>query len=133
MKAGDVFCFINFTFKDGEKAEKKLLIILNTPENDEPYLGCLTTSQQKSKIKQLGCHYKQNYYFVDSKQDGFDKDTWIVFDYIYLLPQEKILNAKLKDGSHDLFELDSSLWSALKNCISKSKDIEQDYLEMILR
>lgn len=133
MKAGDVFCFINFVFKDGQSSEKKLLIILNTPQNDEPYLCCLTTSQQKSKSKQLGCHSEKNYYFVDSNQDGFEKDTWIVFDFIYVLQQEKILNTKLIDGSHDLFELDSSLWKALKNCISKSKDIEQDYLEMIMR
>jgi hypothetical protein len=133
MKAGDVFCFINFTFKDGETAEKKLLIILNTPQDNEPYLACLTTSKQKWKSIQLGCHSEQNYYFVDSKQDNFDKDTWIVFDQIYVFPVELILNTRKQDGSYDLFELDSTLWKALKNCIAKSKDIEQDYLEIILR
>ncbi|PJB01384.1 MAG: hypothetical protein CO127_04155 [Ignavibacteria bacterium CG_4_9_14_3_um_filter_36_18] len=132
MKAGDVFCFINFTFKDGDTAEKKLLIILNTPRGTEPYLACLTTSQQKWKSNQLGCHSEKNYYFVDSKQDNFDKDTWIVFDIIYKFPVERILNTRIKDGSYDLFELDSTLWKALKNCIAKSKDIEQDYLQMIL-
>lgn len=133
MKAGDVFCFINFQFSDGSTAPKKLLIILNTPQNDEPYIVCLTTSVHKVwRTKVLGCHSEKNYYFVDSKQDNFDTDTWIVFEKIYELDTAKLLNSCLKDGSYTLFELESTLWDALKKCIVKSKDIEQDYLEMIL-
>lgn len=134
MKAGDVFCFINFQFSDGSTAPKKLLIILNTPQDDEPYLVCLTTSVPKSwRTKELGCHSESNYYFVDSNQDNFDADTWIVFEKIYELDVAKLLNSSLKDGSYTLFELEHTLWAALKKCVSKSKDIEQDYLELILR
>ncbi len=58
MKAGDVFYFINFKFKDGSTANK-ILIILNTPQDNEPYLVCLTTSVQKKwRTKELGCHLK---------------------------------------------------------------------------
>lgn len=134
MKAGDVVCFINFQFTDGTTSPKKLLIILNTPHGTESYLVCLTTSQTKPwRTKELGCHSDKNYYFVDAHQDNFDTDTWIVFEKIYELDVAKLLNSCLKDGSYTLFELDPTLWKALKNCIAKSKDIEQDYLEMILR
>ena len=133
MKAGDVFYFINFKFSD-ESTRNKLLIILNTPKDDEPYLTCLTTSQPKKwRTKELGCHSEKNYYFVDSKQDNFNSDTWIVFEKIYPLEVSTLLNSCLKDGSYTLFELDPSLWKALRNCIAKSKDIEQIYLDMILR
>ena len=132
MKAGDVIFFINFKFENGNTADK-ILIILNTPQNDDPYLVCLTTSQPKNwRKKQIGCHADNNYYFVDANQDNFNKDTWIVFEKIYPLDVAKLLNSCLKDGSYGLFELDASLWKALKNCIAKSNDIEQDYLERIL-
>lgn len=133
MKAGDVFYFFNFKFEDGTTADK-ILIILSTPQNDEPYLVCLTTSQHKKwRTKQLGCHEDKNYYFVDANQTNFNKDTWIIFEKIYELDVTRLLNSCFKDGSYSLFELDKSLWKALKNCIVKSKDIEQDYLELILR
>lgn len=133
MKAGDVFFFINFKFDDGS-IQNKLLIILNTPHDDEPYLVCLTTSQYKKwRTKVPGCHAEKNYYFIDANQDNFDTDTWIVFEKIYELDVARLLNSCLKEGSYKLFELDVTLWTALKNCISKSKDIEQDYLAMILR
>jgi hypothetical protein len=133
MKAGDVFYFINFKFTDGSTANK-ILIILNTPQNDEPYLVCLTTSVYKKwRSKELGCHSDKNYYFIDAKQDNFDADTWIIFEKVYELDVAKLLNSCLKDGTYKLFELETTLLKALKDCIAKSKDIEQDYLEKILR
>lgn len=131
MKAGDVFCFFNFEFEDGS-TQTKLLIILNTPVNDEPYLVCLTTSQfKKWRSNKPGCYSEHNYYFVDSKQDNFSKDTWVLFDRIFEIDAVKLLNSHFKDGSYSLFELAPDLWKAMKNCVLKSKDIELKYLEMI--
>lgn len=133
MMAGDVIYFTNFKFQD-ETTRNKLLIILNTPQDTEPYLVCLTTSQHKSwRTKQIGCHSEENYYFVDSHHDNFDEDTWIVFDTIYELSVDKLLNSCWKEGTYKLFELESTLWTAIKNCLAKSQDIEQDYLEIILK
>ncbi len=70
---------------------------------------------------------------MDAKQDNFDTDTWIVFEKVYELEVAKLLNSCFKDGSYNLFELEPTLWKALKDCIVKSKDIEQDYIEKILR
>lgn len=133
MKAGDVFYFINFKFDDGS-ARNKLLIILNTPVEDEPFLVCLTTSQAKKwRLNKLGCYSEQNYYFVDSLQENFEKDTWIVFERIYEVDAAKLLNSHFKDGSVKLFELQPDLWKALKNCIAKSRDVEQIYIDMICK
>lgn len=132
MIAGDVIFFCDFQFRDGKKADK-LLIILNTPIDSEPYIVCLTTSQPHQRKKQLGCHSAENYYFVDSKQDNFDKDTWIVFEKVYTLDVARLLNSCLKDGSYRLFELEKTLWGAIKKCISQSKDVEQDYIDQMNR
>jgi predicted transcriptional regulator of viral defense system len=120
MIAGDVIYFVNFRFQDGTTRDK-LLIILNTPKDNEPYLVCLTTSQQKKwRSKQPGCHSDKNYYFVDGKQDNFKKDTWIDFSVVYTLDVARLLNSCLKDGTYRLFELDITFWKALKKSISKS-------------
>ncbi|WP_304132556.1 hypothetical protein [Ignavibacterium album] len=133
MNAGDVIYFVNFEFSNGSKKDK-LIIILNNPKSGEPYLVCITTSQHKVwRSKQPGCHSENNYYFIESGHSEFKKDTWIVFDRVYEIPVDKILNSCIRDGSYSLFSLESSLWKAIKNCITKSKDIEQDYIEMILR
>lgn len=133
MKAGDVFYFINFKFDDGS-ARNKLLIILNTPVEDEPYLVCLTTSQPKKwRLNKPGCYSEQNYYFVDSRQENFDKDTWIVFERIYSVDKVRLLKSHFKDGSVKLFELQPDLWKALKNCIANSRDVEQIYIDMIFK
>ena len=82
MKAGDVFYFINFKFEDGSSANK-ILIILNTPQKNEPYLVCLTTSVQKKwRTKELGCHSKDNYYFSSDKFYSFTDTTRGRFAYV---------------------------------------------------
>lgn len=133
MKAGDVFCFYNFRFSDGDTAAKKLMIILNTPQNTEPYLVCLTTSVPRAwRPKVPGCHSTKNYYYTPSTQDNFDLDTYIVFERLYEIPVNQLLNSCLKDGSYSLFELEPTLWNAIKKCIKNSQDIEQDLLDRIV-
>lgn len=132
MTPGEVFFFKDFKFKDG-KTKDKLIIILNYPQDNEPYLVCCTTHVQHFRLKELGCHSEDNYYFVDNQQDNFDIDTWIVFGTIYELSVDKILNACINQGTHSLFTLEKTLWNSMKACILKSKDIAGVHLEMIGR
>lgn len=132
MKAGTVLFFNDFKFYDGTTKDK-LIILLNTPKTDEPYLVCLTTSRQWKRKNSLGCHSDNNYYYIDEKQDKFIENTWVVFHNIYEFSHAKILSALLKNNLNDKFDLDINLWSALKNCILKSIDIDQDYLNLIKR
>ena len=82
MNAGTVLFFKDFIFRDGSSKDK-LIIILNSPQNNEPFLFCPTTSQQHRRKSILGCHSEDNYYFIDERQDNFIKNTWVVFHIIY--------------------------------------------------
>jgi hypothetical protein len=132
MKAGSILFFKDFQFEDGIKKDK-LLLILNNPIDAEPYLLCPTTSQQHNRKKILGCHSQNNYYFIDQNQDKFVKDTWVVFHKIYPKDIASVIKSGIDRELIKKFELESSLWDTIKNCILKSIDIEQDFLEMIAR
>ncbi|HOX84795.1 MAG TPA: hypothetical protein PKW76_16925 [bacterium] len=132
MIAGTVLFIKDFKFADGGTSNK-LLIILNTPQKGEPYLVCPTTSQKNHRKPDLGCHSEDNYFYIDEKQDSFKLNTWVIFHRIYSFLTEDILNKKFKGSAVIEFQLNNTLWKCLKNCILKSKDIEQDYLEMISR
>lgn len=132
MNPGTVILFKNFVFKDGQISPQKLVLILAIPNKKfHTYLCCLATSQQHYKAAQLGCHFEKNYYFIDARQSGFEKDTWIVFDKVYEFTSSEILSEGLKHNIYSLFNLDPTLWRAIKNCILKSEDVEYEYLERI--
>lgn len=130
MKAGTVLYFLDFKFKDNTTKDK-LVIILNTPKENEPYLLCTVTSQRKFRKSNLGCHSNENYYFIDEKKDKFYLDTWVVFHIIYPFQHDVILSALLKNKLFEKFELEETLWNAIKKCVMNSIDIDQDYIELI--
>lgn len=132
MKPGTVLLFKDFVFKDGGKTDK-LVIILNNPKGNEPYLLCPTTSQQHKRKAVLGCHAEDNYYYIDQRQDKLVKNTWVVFHEIYEYSAAQILKQRFTTGAKEILTIEETLWRAIKNCILKSKDIEQDFLEMIKR
>lgn len=130
MQAGTALFFKDFRFKDGGISDK-LVIVLNTPQKDQPYLLCPTTSKQHHRKSQLGCHSEANYFYVDENQDNFDVNTWILFHVIYEKESSELLSEKFRGKLYRMFDLDTNLWDAVRNCILKSGDIELDYLEMI--
>jgi hypothetical protein len=130
MRPGTVLFFKDFRFKDGSSKDK-LVIILNNPQGDDPFLLCPTTSQQYTRKRVLGCYSSDNYFFIDSNQDNFKKDTWVVFHNIYSYSAAAILSSSFAGQISQLFEIEPSLWSVIKNCILRSVDIDQDYLELI--
>lgn len=130
MRPGTVLFFRDFRFKDGS-CKDKLVIILNSPKGDDPFLLCPTTSQQHTRKNILGCHASDNYFYIDNKQDKFEKNTWVVFHSIYSFSASAILSSTFQGKVKQKFEMEPSLWRALKNCILQSVDIDQDYLEFI--
>lgn len=133
MKPGTVFVFKKIKYPDGETGDIKFLILLNTPSDDEPYLFCLTTTQQHTKKAVLGCHHKQDYYYIDRDQSDFWKPTWVVFDTLYVKSAADLTKRKFYSSRYEMFDIEITLWKALKKCILKSKNIDQDHLEMIAR
>lgn len=92
MIRGTVLFHEKFKFPDGEYGEK-LLIILNTPSNTEPYLVCKTTSKCKYCITKEGCHSDKGIYHIKADRDGFKRDTWVQLSLIMELTQEELLKA----------------------------------------
>ena len=92
---GSIFVAENFIFSDGTKG-KKLLVLLNNPASNDPYLLVKTTSQKHSKPDNPGCieNYHQ-VYFVRSNSPFFKKDTWIQLDDCFPFSQ-KTIDKKLK-------------------------------------
>lgn len=132
MNLGTVLLFKDFVFKDGKISPQKLVLILAVPQKkNQTYLCCLTTSQQHYKTAQSGCHYENNYYFIDARQTDFKKNTWIVFDKIYEFTLSRLLTEGINRNVTPLFDLELTLWRAIRNCILKSDDIELEYLERI--
>lgn len=86
LMKGSVFHHPKFVFKDGEIGNK-LLVLLNTPQKNDPYLIVKTTSQETSqqitRPKIPGCNQVFSVFFVPCKGFFFDKDTWIILDEIY--------------------------------------------------
>ena len=130
MKAGTVLFFKDFHFKDGG-IKDKLIVIINTPTGNEPFLICITTSEQWRRKKILGCHPNYSYYYIDLKQDDFVKDTWILFDEIYEIDTATLLNNTFSGTLTELFDLEYTLWNAIKKCILIAQDVSGIHQEMV--
>ncbi|MBF0345999.1 MAG: hypothetical protein HQL06_17455 [Nitrospirae bacterium] len=72
----------NMQFKNGEYGDK-LLIVLNTPQDNEPYLCCKTTSKQKYGINKDGCCSNKNIFVLGEGYDWFTKRTYVQFHELY--------------------------------------------------
>ncbi|MDO9028020.1 MAG: hypothetical protein Q7U68_04075 [Candidatus Roizmanbacteria bacterium] len=134
MTKGTVLFHREFTFRDGEIGEK-YLIILNTPQHDEPYLCCKTTSKcQKHGITTEGCHPHKNIYMLRANHDWFPHDTCIQFHELYEIKMSEFLKAKLQDNTCEIKHcLRDETSGAIRNCIKKSDDVSEYHLELIFK
>jgi hypothetical protein len=90
MKQGTVYLHKDFRFHDGE-VKDKFFIILNTPRQNEFFITCKTTSQQKWRPDREGCHNIDNVYVLRENDDFFQKKTWVQFEEYYNISQVKII------------------------------------------
>lgn len=131
MKAGDIFHHNEYQFPDGSSG-LKLLILLNTPSQEEPYLFCETTSQQQFRSRNFGCNPYKEYFFIPEDRDWFNRETWIKLDTI----TPWIAATIIKDGIDGKLvrknELSENIFNAIKNCIKKTDTIINKYKNMIL-
>ncbi len=131
MTRGSVLFHREFKFSDGECGEK-LLIILNTPANNEPYLVCKTTSKCKYFITKEGCHSEKGIYHIKANRDGFPIDTWVQLNEIFELTREELLEAHLTDKTCDIRHcLTENTIRALLNCIRKGDDFSQYQADLL--
>ena len=109
---GSVYHNPRFKFHDGVVGNK-LLILLNTPTDDEDYLFVKTTSKQKRRVKSPGCgkYYAQGEYFIPKGTDCFTEDTWVLLCDLYPISPKDI------DNSHD--------WHLLKGTVLSVETMQQ--------
>ena len=72
MKQGTVYLHLGYCFPNGE-IKDKYFIILNNPRQDEYFITCKTTSQQKWRPEKEGCHNMENVYVLRENDDLFSK------------------------------------------------------------
>jgi hypothetical protein len=136
MEAGAILFHTDFTFHDGSRG-KKLLILLNTPDlsKNEPFLLIRTTSQLKGRQMQPGCIAAWRLFYIPHIEvEFFTTPTLLQLDYIYELnPQIFIQNGLDKKLSHK-GNLSTETFGQLKNCIKHIKeDISEKHYKLIFR
>jgi len=98
---------------------KKYLILLNTPDKEEPYLFVKTTSQRKDKPATAGCIKARSLFFIPASKTFFPKDTWVQLYEIYPIPPKDIDTDKniTVVGSLDVKMIDD-----IVNCLFEAEE-----------
>ncbi|MEK6646998.1 MAG: hypothetical protein AABY84_10030 [Candidatus Firestonebacteria bacterium] len=132
-KKGEVIWHKSFPFSNGGEPKDKFLILLNTPDKEEPFLFALTTS--KPKTQTLGCHSDKGYFVIEGgKEKVFPKRTWVKlfdiqeFDGMELLKRSLQLKQIIHKES-----LSEQTINEIVNCIKRCIDVPQNYKLIICK
>jgi hypothetical protein len=130
MDKGTILYHRAFEFKDGATG-KKLLIILNAPQDNTPYLCCKTTSQPKNNLDKEGCYDKKNIYVLNPIQNCFPSKTWVQFHELYEFDRQSFLQSHFNGDLDIKGKLPVNIINAIVNCIKKSEDISKHHLTLL--
>jgi len=130
MNKGTILFHRDFQFHNGQSGEK-LIIVLNTPKDNEPYLCCKTTSKQKFGIEREGCHSQKNIYVINPNFDWFKMKTWVQFHELYEFERAKFLQAHFKNSLDVKGELKANTIGAIRNCIKRSDDVSKYHISLL--
>lgn len=133
LNPGCILFDTKFVFKDNEIGEK-LIVLLNNPRKNEPFLFCRTTSIEKPpyKIKTpSGCQKNSQYFFINACE-FFPKDTWLLLYEISEYNIARILKKAFDKEISIINSINDTILRQIKNCIKCSEDISEKHLKMIL-
>jgi hypothetical protein len=124
-KAGDILFHQEWVFNDGTLG-RKLLVILNTPDNpDIPCLVLKTTSQDDRYIGAVsGCNVSKKVFLVLSANEPcFDCNTYIQLPQIWELTTEDLLSGCFSKIIKPLADpISKSCFDRIKICLKNYKD-----------
>lgn len=132
MDRGTVLFHTRFTFRDGEVGEK-LIVTLNEPEIDEPYIVCKTTSNPQYKPKTPGCHAERGLFFIPAGTEFFEKDTWLQLYDLYEFEREPFLQYHFRHDLEVKDKLSDEMIRQIINCIRICPDVSDHHLSLICR
>lgn len=130
MDKGTILFHRDFQFHNGQSGEK-LIIVLNTPKDNEPYLCCKTTSKPKFNIDKEGCHSQKNIYVINPNFDWFKIKTWVQFHELYEFEPPRFLQAHFDGVLEIKGELKENTVNAIRNCIKRSEDVSKYHLTLL--
>lgn len=104
---GAIYFHPSFEFKNGDTG-KKLVLLLNTPSKNDPYLFVKTTSQQKDKPLRPGCIEERSLFFIPAGTTFFKENTWVeLYERYTMRPNDVSKNKDMKlIGNLDIKTLD---------------------------
>jgi len=126
---GAVVSWKDFTFHDGEQADK-LLVVLNAG-GKFPYLVVRTTSQQNRRETKEGCSAARGYYCLPANNIWPRKNTWILLNDPYELEATACLQAKFRGDARIIHELKEQTIKAIINCFLKTEDCSDDHRKFL--
>ena len=130
MNKGTILFHRDFQFHNGQSGEK-LIIVLNTPQDNEPYLCCKTTSKPKFNIDKEGCHSQKNIYVINPNYDWFKMKTWVQFYELYEFERAKFLQAHFTGVLDIKGELRENTMRAIVNCTKRSDDVSKYHISLL--
>lgn len=131
MIPGSVLFHQNFTFSDGESADK-LLVVLSHPKNGQ-ILVVITTSQQRRRPLKDGCYpsIRESLFVFNANLGGFKKTTWVILDPIIL--EVSLLSTRMSTGVvKKLFSLNQIDARAIINCLKRCDEVSPVHLEFLV-
>ena len=104
---GAIYFHPSFEFKNGDTG-KKLVLLLNTPSKNDPYLFVKTTSRQKDKPLRPGCIEERSLFFIPAGTTFFKENTWVeLYERYPMRPNDVSKNKDMKlIGNLDVKTLD---------------------------
>lgn len=131
---GRIYFHDKFGFHDGEYG-KKFIILINNPQDHDPYLFLKVTSQQKNKPIVYGCHIRQRVFYIPPGKAFFLKDSWVQLHEIYAFSPTELIKAGMDKVLAHKDALSVQMTNEIVNCLLKSciEDIEPEHLILIKR
>lgn len=131
---GRIYFHEKFGYHDGEYGQK-FIVLINNPQNQDPYLFLKVTSRQKNKPSAYGCHIIQKVFYIPPGKAYFKKGTWVQLHEIYAFSQKELVKAGIEKVMIHKDKLSEQMINEVKNCLLKSciEDIEPEYLMLIKR
>lgn len=129
---GRIYFHDKFGFHDGGYG-KKYIVLINNPQDLDPYLFLKVTSQQKNKPNAYGCHIKQRVFYIPCGKTYFKIDTWLQLHEIYEFSRAKLLRDGIDKVLVHKDTLSLQIINEVTNCLLKSSidDIEPEHLILI--
>jgi len=129
--AGQVLFHKSFVYAN-QSVGKKLVIALNTVDNEDMCLVLKTTSQSKYyNGTHPGCNSAKKCFsiYVECEQAGFNKPTFVQLDNIYPIDVAQLLDEK---SLSFVGQLSDACFNNLRRCLRKFRDDIPDlFWEMI--